>query len=157
MGRQVRLPVEETGKYLDLLGVGSSGDVVIVELKKGRTPREIVAQLLEYSAWIDSMNYEDLNEIAIKYFQEKDTGDNRSLLQAYQEVFLADADEEEEISIEFNTNQKLFIVAEEITPTIRQVTSHLRTKYQMNIFSMEYKIQKTEQCKFYLGTEKNWC
>ena len=44
IGRQVKISTEDTGKYLDLLGIDSSGDVVIVELKKGRTPREVIAQ-----------------------------------------------------------------------------------------------------------------
>jgi hypothetical protein len=33
-----------------LIGIDSAGDLLIVELKKGKTPREVVAQILEYAA-----------------------------------------------------------------------------------------------------------
>ena len=155
IGRQVRISTEDTGKYLDLLGVDSSGDVVIVELKKGRTPREIIAQILEYSAWIDNLNYEDLNEIANHYFLSKNQGLEKSLMQVYRDVFFPDDEVgEEDTKIEFNRSQKLFIVAEDVTPTIRRVASHLRTKYQMNIFCMEYKVQKSEQGDYFISTER---
>lgn len=155
IGRQVRISAEDTGKYLDLLGIDSSGDVVVVELKKGRTPREVIAQILEYSAWIDSLNYEDLNEIAYNYNLSKNQGLEKSLMQAYRDVFFPDDEAtEEDIKIEFNRSQKLFIVAEDVTPTIRRVASHLRIKYQMNIFCIEYKVQKTEQGDYFISTEK---
>jgi hypothetical protein len=154
IGRQVRISTEDTGKYLDLLGIDSSGDVVIVELKKGRTPREVIAQILEYSAWIDNLNYEVLNEIAHNYFLSKNLGE-KSLMQAYRDVFFPDDEAGgEDTKIEFNRSQKLFIVAEDITPTIRRVTSHLRAKYQMNIFCIEYKVQKTEQGDYFISTER---
>ena len=39
IGRQVTASVGETDKYPDLLGIDASGDLIIVELKKGKTPR----------------------------------------------------------------------------------------------------------------------
>ncbi len=35
--------------FSDLLGLDKDGNIVIVELKRGKTPREVVAQLLEYA------------------------------------------------------------------------------------------------------------
>lgn len=46
IGRQVTASVGDTGKYPDLLGIDALGDLVIVELKKGKTPQETVAQIL---------------------------------------------------------------------------------------------------------------
>lgn len=43
IGRQVSTTTYETTKFPDLMGIDSNGDVVLVELKKGRTPREVVA------------------------------------------------------------------------------------------------------------------
>ena len=155
IGRQVRISTEDTGKYIDLLGIDSSGDVVVVELKKGRTPREVIAQILEYSAWIDNLNYEDLNEIAHNYYLSKNQGLEKSLTQEYHDVFFPDDEVGEENSkIEFNRSQKLFIVAEDVTPTIRRVASYLRTKHQVNIFCIEYKVQKTEQGDYFISTER---
>ena len=43
IGRQVRT---ECGAFMDLLGVDRNGDVAVVELKRDRTPRDTIAQIL---------------------------------------------------------------------------------------------------------------
>jgi len=49
IGRQV--PTAQ-GKFIDLLALDMEGNVVVLELKKGKTPREVVAQLLDYGSWV---------------------------------------------------------------------------------------------------------
>src|SRR5690242_7374524 len=49
IGRQV--PTAHGG-YIDVLALDREGRVVIFELKKDRTPREVVAQILDYGSWI---------------------------------------------------------------------------------------------------------
>jgi len=48
IGRQV--PTDFGGK-IDLLCLDRNGDLVIIELKRGKTPREVVAQALDYASW----------------------------------------------------------------------------------------------------------
>ena len=48
IGRQVPT---DLGKVIDLLGVDREGNVVVVELKRDRTPRDVIAQALEYAAF----------------------------------------------------------------------------------------------------------
>jgi len=151
IGRQVKADIGEIGKYPDLIGIDSEGNLVIVELKKGRTPREVVAQILEYSSWASTLDYDQLNEIACDYFRRQNR-DYQSLREAHREVFFPDA--EEFPDIEFNGSQKLFITAEEVSPIIRQVTAHLRTKYRMGIFCLEYEVLRTEQGEYFISTER---
>jgi len=40
------------GGYIDLLCLDRNGDVVIVELKRDKTPRDITAQVLDYASWV---------------------------------------------------------------------------------------------------------
>jgi RecB family endonuclease NucS len=40
------------GKVIDLLAVDAEGVLHVLELKKDRTPRDVVAQVLEYGAWV---------------------------------------------------------------------------------------------------------
>ena len=47
IGRQVPT---DLGKSIYLFGVDREGNVVVVELKRDRTPRDVVAQALEYDA-----------------------------------------------------------------------------------------------------------
>jgi hypothetical protein len=46
IGRQTSASVEDTTIFPDLLGVDDSGNLLILELKKGKAPREVVAQLI---------------------------------------------------------------------------------------------------------------
>jgi len=153
IGRQVSATVGEVGKYPDLIGIDANGDLVIVELKKGKTPREVVAQILEYASWGAELDYEDLNDIAQSYYsKDKDLGE-KSLLQIYHDVFLPDS-EEEETNIQFNINQKLYIVAEEISPIVKQVAMHLRSRYKVDIYCLKYEVLKTQQGEYFISTEK---
>src|SRR5438874_1422642 len=56
-----RQPRTAFGKYPDLLGIDESSACVIVELKRGETPRDVIAQALEYAAWVDSLTHDQLN------------------------------------------------------------------------------------------------
>jgi RecB family endonuclease NucS len=44
LGRQV---ITKSGGRIDILGIGREGDLAIIELKRDRTPRDIVAQVLD--------------------------------------------------------------------------------------------------------------
>ena len=50
IGRQVRTSF---GGAVDLLCMDGDGNLVVVELKRGQTPRDVAAQALEYSSWVD--------------------------------------------------------------------------------------------------------
>lgn len=41
--------------YIDLLGIDREGNAAIIELKRGRTPREILAQGLEYGSFVERL------------------------------------------------------------------------------------------------------
>src|SRR5688572_24803690 len=46
------------GKYIDLLAIDAEGDLTVVELKRDKTPREVVAQTLDYAAWVQTLTYD---------------------------------------------------------------------------------------------------
>jgi hypothetical protein len=153
IGRQVRAGIGSSFKYPDLMGIDSSGDIVIVELKKGKTPREVVAQALEYSSWVSKLNYQELNDIFLQYKKLTNKVDQiTDLLSTYKEVFYPDL--EEDIRVEINNNQKIFIVAEEVTSTVKQVTTYLRNSFGVEIYCLEYKVYKTEQGEYIISTEQ---
>lgn len=152
IGRQVGASVGDVGKYVDLIGIDATGDLLIVELKKGRTPREVIAQILEYASWGAYLTYDALNEMAQIYFKTKNQDNDKNLMEIYQEVFFPDA--EDAPIIEFNKNQKLFILAEEISPMIRQVSQYLRSRYSMDIRCIEYEVLRSSQGEYLISIEK---
>src|SRR5262245_8169719 len=60
IGRQVTTAF---GKRIDLLAIDGEGNLVVVELKRDRTPREIVAQVLDYGSWVVDLGYADVVEL----------------------------------------------------------------------------------------------
>ena len=52
IGRQ-----EQTGQggRIDLLAIAPDASLVLIELKRDRTPREIVAQALDYASWVEAL------------------------------------------------------------------------------------------------------
>ncbi len=68
IGRQV---ITDYGTKIDLLGLESSGNTVIIELKLGLTPREVITQILEYAVWVQNLQYAELNKIAIDQLHVK--------------------------------------------------------------------------------------
>ena len=49
IGRQVETSY---GGFIDVLCMEENGDLVIIELKRDKTPREIAAQVLDYASWV---------------------------------------------------------------------------------------------------------
>ena len=68
IGRQV---VANLRAIVDLLGVDDHGNTIVIELKRDKTPRESLAQLLEYASYVDNLDYAELNEIFQQYTDEE--------------------------------------------------------------------------------------
>ena len=51
IGREVTTP----GGRIDVLAIDQNGNLAVVELKRDRTPREVVAQILDYASWVQDL------------------------------------------------------------------------------------------------------
>jgi RecB family endonuclease NucS len=40
---------------IDLLAIAPDASLILIELKRDRTPREVVAQALDYASWVDDL------------------------------------------------------------------------------------------------------
>lgn len=150
IGRQVSTTSYETVKFPDLIGIDSNGDVVIVELKKGKTPRDVVAQILEYAAWASGLTYEDLNILTMKYYDSDETYKGLGLSEIHKLIFYPDDELMRETK--FNQKLRLYIVAEEITRTVKDVVKYL-SNCGLNINCMQYEVYKASNGEFYISTE----
>src|SRR5262245_13270516 len=55
------------GGRLDLLALAPDGSLVLIELKRDRTPREVVAQALDYASWVESLEGDKIAQIYKRY------------------------------------------------------------------------------------------
>lgn len=111
IGKQVRTSF---GGTIDLLCLDRGGNTVIIELKKGRTPREVTAQALDYASWVEDLSYEALTVIAEEYFEDPDALDR-----AFRERF------GEELPDELNLSHRSLIVAEAMDASTERIIRYL--------------------------------
>ena len=57
IGRQFLTP---NGKRLDLLAIAGDGSLTVIELKRGRTEREVVIQALDYGSYVQTLTRDKL-------------------------------------------------------------------------------------------------
>ena len=125
IGRQVRT---DFGGEIDLLCLDSSGYTVIVELKKGKTPREVTAQTLDYASWVKELSTEQIIETAERY---QKLGD--SLSEAYTEKFGAPLPEI------LNQSHRALVVAEKIDSSTERIVRYLSSLgVPINVATVQY-------------------
>ena len=151
IGRQTSITDEDNSTiFSDLLGVDSEGNFVIAELKKGLTPRDVVAQLLDYAAWADRLSEPDIRDIAETYFETRGEFKGKTFDEAFREVF--DLPETDEIP-PLNRSLRLFIAAEEIPSRIARVCRFLRTSHGIDISCIAFSTFQTEAGERLVSTE----
>ena len=117
IGREV---LTDLGGYIDLLGVDSAGNVVVVELKRDQTPRDTVAQALEYSAFAERLSVDQLETISRTYMNDE----SLNFAEHHRQHF----DLSESDAVAFNKDQRIVIVCQEVAPQIRQTAQFLNSK-----------------------------
>jgi len=121
IGRQVK--TEYSGP-IDLLGLSSDGSITVIELKREKTPREVVAQILDYASWVVTLETADIYEIANRYLQSKDIG---NLPRAFEKKF------EQTIPEQLNTSHKMLVVASELDESSRRIVEYLSSTHGVAI------------------------
>jgi hypothetical protein len=126
VGRQV--PTAFT-KFIDLLALDSVGNVVVIELKKNRTPREVVAQLLDYGSWVRGLQDEDIASLYSEYVKRwAPQPAELSLDQAFCEKFNL-----QEMPEALNESHELVLVAGELDESSERIISYLAEEYGVAI------------------------
>ena len=123
------------GKEIDLLAIDNNGDLVIIELKKHSTTRDVIGQILDYASWAHSLTPDDLTRILQK------NGKSESVYEILNKNF----DNGEEIEI--NENQKLIIVASEIDLITERIVSFLSNK-GLNINAVTFNYYRENNDEF---------
>lgn len=110
-GRQV---LTKQGKFIDLLGMDADGSVHVLELKRDRTPREVVAQVLDYGQWVSTLDREEILAIGREHLE-------RDLAEAFSATFDGDP-----LPEEINAEQRLLVVAGSLDDSSERIVEYLR-------------------------------
>ena len=111
---------QETTSYggrIDLLAIAPDGSLVLVELKRERTPREIVAQALDYAAWLSELGADRITQIYARFKP------GHSLEQDFQQRFGTALDEDS-----LNHAHQIVIVAAELDPSTERIVQYLNDR-----------------------------
>jgi hypothetical protein len=117
IGREVET---DFSGFIDILCIDAEGDIVIVELKRDRTPREVTAQALDYASWVSALSNDRITSIAEEYLDP-------DLESKFTEKFGAELPET------LNGNHRILVVGSQIDPSSERIMRYLSDEHGVNI------------------------
>jgi hypothetical protein len=135
IGRQVRTTSD---KYVDLLCIDRDGNLVVVELKRKSMEREIIAQVLDYGSWANTLKQEDIIRIfdayRKKYFPSQTS---LSVDKAFCTYFSV-----KEMPEELNESHELVIVGAEFSAPTERIVNYLAATHKVKINAVFFRVFK---------------
>ena len=110
IGRQIRT---DLGKVVDLVAIDADGSLHVIELKREKTPRDVVAQALEYAAWAKTLDQDQVRAIHNEYEPHVDLEVRAA------ELFGA-------MPEELGIQHQVLVVASEVDPGVQRVIEYLQ-------------------------------
>jgi hypothetical protein len=117
IGREVST---DFGGFIDILCIDREGDITVIELKRDRTPREVVAQALDYASWVVDLSAERVSSVA----NERLDGEFES---AFRMKFGADLPET------LNGDHRVVVVGSNIDASSERIVKYLSDTHGVNI------------------------
>jgi hypothetical protein len=118
LGRQVQT---DHGGFVDVLAVDVDGAVHVLELKRDRTPRDVIAQALDYGSWVDGLGVAVLEAIYSRH------NDGRTLAEDFAERF------GQAIPDTLNDVHQMTVVASSLDPASDRIIEYLADRHGVPI------------------------
>ena len=136
LGRDILIIGEQTQTKsgpLDFLGIDKSGNLVIVELKRGNLPRDVLAQAIDYVSDIASWDLDKINETCLKF-----TGESleNNIIDNFDDIDLE--------SININETQRILLVGFSLDEALERMIEWLSDNYNLSINALIFKFIKTQ-------------
>lgn len=116
IGRQV---ATDHGGKIDILAIDQSGNLVVIELKKNKTPREVITQAMDYASWVKTLDSSKIAGIYKRYSKGLNSK-FESLDDAVQDKFNTTFSEDE-----INQGHQIVIVASELDLSTERIVHYL--------------------------------
>ena len=125
IGRQINT----SSGPLDLLGIDRNGNMVIIELKRDKLPREVLAQAIDYAAAVAQWDIDKISEKIGKNLEE----------------YLSDVFEETTLeSLNINQSQRIIIVGFKIEDSLNRMIEWLSNNFGVSINAVILNYVKTQ-------------
>ena len=124
---------------LDLLLVDSEGELTIAELKRGRTPREVVAQVLDYASQLEEIGFYRLADYGVDW--------DTAIENLNQEMTETDSLDYDRLRVSFQ-RPRLLVVAFEIDPVTLRITEYLRSR-GLPIYCVEFEYFSDQDYEYF--------
>lgn len=116
IGRQI---ATDHGKFIDILAMDEDGNLIIIELKRDRSPRDIVAQVLDYASWVRRLGTGEVHTLAQTL--------ELSLAKAYREKFGTSLPQT------LNASHQMVVVASEVDEGTKRIIEYLSEEHDVGI------------------------
>ncbi|WP_406645936.1 endonuclease NucS [Aliisedimentitalea scapharcae] len=116
IGRQI---ATDHGKFIDILAMDEDGNLVIIELKRDRSPRDIVAQVLDYASWVRRLSTGDVHALALAL--------DLPLTKAYRDKFGTSLPQT------LNASHQMVVVASEVDEGTKRIIEYLSEEHDVGI------------------------
>ena len=117
---------------IDFLGIDNNGNMVIIELKRDKLPREVVAQAIDYASAVTEWDIDKIGEICQSY---RNQGLEDYLSENFTEFNIEEA--------VINNNQRLLIVGFGIEEATNRMVEWLSSNYNLSINAVILNYSKT--------------
>lgn len=133
IGRQVPTP---WNKFIDLLCMDQEGNLVVLELKRHKTDREIIAQTLDYGSFVNTIPADEVRRIFAKYQRDcRPDSPAKTIEEAFRERF-GDLPTPEEL----NGSHELVIVAATLDSATERIVRYLADEYDVRINAVFFQV-----------------
>ena len=104
---------------IDLLAIDASGSLIIIELKKRKTSREVVAQAIDYASWVKTLDAAYISNLYKKFSHDHKLA-SESLDEAFFHKFGIRLEEDE-----LNSSHQIVVVASELDSSTERIIQYL--------------------------------
>lgn len=102
------------GGIIDLLAIAPDSSLVLIELKRDKTPRDIVAESLDYATWVERLQPQDISAIYARF------SGGKNLFTEFLAKFGVQLDEEN-----LNASHQIIIVASSLDAATERIIGYL--------------------------------
>ena len=117
IGRQV---ATDHGTRIDLLAMDEEGNLIIIELKRDRSPRDIVGQVLDYASWVRHLTTKDVHDLVR-------AATSRSLPDLYRDRY------DKAVPETLNASHQMIVVASEVDEATKRIIEYLSEEHDVGI------------------------